>query len=138
LQHESSNITLKSWSQSWLILKRLCLRSSIKTTFSINGDELTLMLHIPIILPLSHLWRWRCHYHDTLIGLQNYWYSKSCALSNRYQDTTAPYVLEACVYLHQIMKLLILIPIFSWLLWLSTSNPNMIIISIYTIKIKFS
>jgi len=53
LQAESSKITLKPQSQSWLILKRSCLRPSTKTTFSINRDEPTLMLPIPIMLPFE-------------------------------------------------------------------------------------
>ena len=62
----------------------------------------------------------------------------SCALSNHYQASTVPYILEPWCVPTSINKGLILVPKFSWVLEVSLSNPNMIIRSINSIITKLS
>ena len=120
------------------MLKKLCLKPLTKIIFSIKGDEPILILAIPTILPFESSQKvtvtpsW---YLDRLLNS----YPKSCVLSNRYQDTTPPYILEPwCVPTSNNEVVDFWYPYFLGSYDTSTLNPNMIIRSIYTIKTKFS
>ena len=116
LHARSSKTTLKRLSQSWLTLKRLCLRPSTKTTFSIKGDVPSLTLPIPMIFPLASSPKVTCHLHVIFIGLQSCWYPKNVPWAITIKIPLLPTSLVFGMYLHHLTKLLTLVPKLSWVL----------------------
>ena len=116
LQANSSKITLKLLSQSWLIRKRLCLRPSTETIFSSKKDEPILMLLIPIIFPLEL---------SPKVTVPPSWYLDrvaklliSCHVPwvTTIKIPSLPTSWNFSVYLHQLIEELTLVPKFSWIL----------------------